>query len=335
MKKLLLSLVISIQIGNVIAQQTAVEKKFFQLSWITPLSTNKPSDSIIYHTSINILAGFNHGIEGVEFGSLVNITRADAKFAQFAGLANLVGQNTTGIQAAGLLNRSKKASGAQLSGLVNSTSEMNGFQAAGLANQTEKLNGVQVSGLFNYAKTVNGLQIGFINIADTIESGASIGFINVVKTGIHQFEVSINDITAANLTFRSGSDHFYGIFTAGIQTRSEPLWTAGLGFGTRFDLKKDKIIGSVEATGSGVNETQGNLHHELNLLNKLSFNVGYQLTKRLFINAGPVLNVYVTQDFDSESGKYGFNIGRKNLFDQTSKGTNTRMWLGYQAGIWF
>lgn len=335
MKKLALIITIAIQFTNAFAQESQVEKKIFQLSWVPPLSINKPSDSIIYHSSLNFLAGYNYGIQGVEFGSLVNITRTNSGFAQFAGLMNLTGEIASGIQAAGLANRAKTVKGTQMAGLLNSANTTTGLQLAGLANQAENLSGVQVSGLVNYAKNVKGLQIGFINIADTIERGVSIGFINVVKTGIHEFEVSTNDITAVNLTFRSGSDRLYGIFTAGIQARDEPLWTAGLGFGTRFDLKKHKIIGSVELTGSGMNRTRGNLDQELNLLNKLSFNVGYQLTKRLFINAGPVLNVYVTQDFDSESEKYGYNIGHKNLFDKTSKGTNTRMWLGYQAGIWF
>ncbi|MFY0600960.1 MAG: hypothetical protein JXR03_14895 [Cyclobacteriaceae bacterium] len=335
MKRLALIIIIAIQFSNSFAQESQVEKKIFQLSWIPPLSTNKPSDSVIYYSSVNILAGSNHGVEGVEFGSLVNITRTNSGFAQFAGLTNLTGKTATGIQAAGLANRAKTVKGTQMAGLINSVNTSNGLQLAGLANQADTLNGVQISGLVNYAKTVNGLQLGFINIADTVESGASIGFISIVKTGLHHFEVSNNDVIAVNLTFRSGTDRFYGIFTAGIQARSEPLWTAGLGFGTRFDLKKDKIVGSVEVTGSGINRTQGNLDQELNLLNKLSFNVGYQLTKRILINAGPVLNVYVTRDLNSESGKYGYNLNHKNLFNQTSNGTNTRMWIGYQAGIWF
>ncbi|MFT6866375.1 MAG: hypothetical protein ACJA08_001206 [Cyclobacteriaceae bacterium] len=334
MKKLLLVLFVSIQIGNAFAQSPAVEKKPVQISWITPISTNKISDSIIYNSSLNILAGFNHGIYGAELGGLVNITRTDASFVQIAGLTNLVGQKSTGLQMAGLANRSETINGVQLSGLINSTNTANGIQLAGLVNQANEINGLQLSGLVNYAKKVNGLQLGFINIADTIERGASIGFISIVKSGIHQFEISFNDVTAVNLSFRSGSNTFYGIFTAGIQAKHEPLWTAGLGFGTRFNVKEDKIIGSIEATGSSVNRTEGNIDQDLNLLNKLSFIVGYKVN-RFLINAGPVLNVYVTQKQNKESGAHGFNIDKNNFFDKTSGKTNTRMWIGYQIGVWF
>lgn len=334
MKKSLIILLISVSINTAYAQRESTETKPVQIAWITPISINKFSDSITYNASINILAGYNHAIKGAEIGSLINVTRSDAKYVQLSGLINWVGQKSTGVQAAGIFNRSENLQGAQISGLINSSQTTNGLQLAGFANQTSDLKGVQVSGMINYAKNVNGFQLGFINIADSIQHGASFGFISIVKSGIHQFELSSNDVAAINLSFRSGSNTLYGIFTSGIQATAEPLWTAGLGFGTRFNIKKDKVFGAIEATGSSINKTEGNLEQDLNILNRLSLNVGYKMN-RFLINAGPVLNIYVTRAFNKEIGTYGFNIDNSNFFDKTSHGTNTRMWVGYHVGIWF
>jgi len=382
MKKLIIAFLVGAWAFNLSAQDEKVSREPFQISMIPPLATSKISDTIIYNSSINVFAGYIYGLEGVEFGSLVNIVRQDAGYAQFAGLANLVGGKSTGIQAAGLANLDQKAEGVQMAGLVNASQSFKGAQLAGLMNIAEKdtgnvqlagmanftaghivgmqgaglinfsktvdgaqvsglinaateVEGTQISGLINYAKRVKGVQIGVINVCDTIEDGLSIGVINVVRKGLHQFEVSSNDVTDVNLSFRSGTNTFYGIFTSGIQTKSNPLWVYGMGFGTRFPVINDRFMTSIEATSSNVNRVEKSDFNHVNLLNNLSINLGYKLSKKVFINAGPVLNVYVSNVKNSESGSYGYDIGKHNFFDHSSHGTNTRMWVGYRVGIWF
>lgn len=332
-KTLLFSLVIMLA-AHLSAQD--VEKKAIQISMVPPVSIGKPTDPYIYHSSLSVIAGYNYGVQGLEIGSVLNITKTDAGYAQFAGVANWVGSQTTGFQTAGVLNRTQTLKGLQMSGMANSADSVSGAQIAGAYNQTESLKGAQVSGFLNIAKSVNGIQLGIINIADTIEHGVSIGIVNVVKTGLYHFELSSNDITQVQLAFRSGGDNLYGIFYGGMRLNEEQFWTAGLGLGSRFRPVKNKnYFGTVEMLSSQMVEKSGSIGDELNILNRFSLNVGYQFNKRISVVGGPALNVYVTKMHDEESDEWGFDIGKTNLLNKSSEKTNIRMWLGYQVGFWF
>ncbi|WP_258102934.1 hypothetical protein [Marinoscillum sp. MHG1-6] len=338
-KTLFLSLIALISFGLLaqdVSDEISVERKPIQISVIPPLSIGKLTDPYIYHFSLSWIAGDNYGLQGLELGGVLNITKTNAGYAQFAGTANWVNRKFTGLQAAGAFNRSRTLKGVQLSGFLNSSELTSGVQAAGAINQTKQLNGVQISGLLNIAKSVNGIQIGIINIADTIEHGLSIGLINVVKMGLHHFELSSNDVAQAQLAFRSGGDNLYGIFYGGVRTQHDPLLTAGLGFGSRFwSAKNEDIFGTIEVMGGSITSTKGSFKKDLNLLNRLALNVGYQFNKRISVVGGPALNVYVTQAYDQQSEEFGFDIGRNNLMSSSSDKTNVRMWLGYQVGFWF
>ncbi len=189
----------------------------WQLTFVPPVGSNGILSGLVSNkVSFNVLVGYNGGLNGAEFGGLVNILKRDMSGAQFAGLSNIVGGNASGAQFAGLFNNNLgncegfqgaglfnqnfgTFSGSQLSGLYNyNHSWSEGFQAAGLLNINRgglsgcQIGGVgnyagkesslvQVAGVFNVANKIDGGQIGVINIARKIR-GFQIGIINVADS---------------------------------------------------------------------------------------------------------------------------------------------------------
>lgn len=398
-----------------VTPEEIVEEQALQISFIPAIGTNfKPASNKINNVSLNIFAGYNHGVNGVELGGFVNVDKSDVKYLQLAGFTNLVGGNVkgaqgagfvngvkgnvTGAQGAGFVNMSKNVTGAQGAGFVNyAHGDLTGAQAAGFVNyvhgdmlgaqgagfvnfaldsvtgaqgagfvnyaksvtgvqgagfvnySNDSLKGAQLSGFFNYAKhvkgvqasgfanytkTLRGFQLGIINIADTVEKGATIGLLNIVRTGKHEVALGTNDVTDLNVAFRSGTDKFYSILEAGIQTGSDPLWSFGIGMGTQFQPIGGKFIPSVELGSYGVNRVD-DFQNELNSVTKLSVNIGYKFFKGISVNAGPVLNIYTSRSFNAETGTYGLGLGENGFYDQTFSGTNVKAWVGYQVGVRF
>lgn len=167
--------------------------------------------NIVEGVSFNLFAGLNAGIDGIEVGSIANLTRFNVHGVQVGGIANIVGGQTDGIQVGGIINISKlKTHGIQVAGIVNlSGSEMEGVQAAGFSNivrgnmvgvqaagfhnlVTQNTKGVQAAGFGNTAwGNVKGTQAsGFFNIAKGKVKGAQVaGFINIAK-GVKGIQVA-------------------------------------------------------------------------------------------------------------------------------------------------
>ncbi len=359
----------------------AQETRPFQISFLPNVGTNgNPENRYVNNLSINILAGLNEGVAGVELGSILNLNKQDVKYAQLSGVANLVGGNSSGVQMAGVVNATKGAvtgvqmagvtnlssdsksiqmagvnnfnqndfDGIQMSGVANYTgNEATGLQIAGVSNYTKTLKGLQLAGVFNHAETVkgvqfsgvlnqahsvNGLQFGIINIADTVEKGMVFGLLSIVRTGLHQLELSTNDVTDFNLTFRSGTHAFYSILTAGIEGKKEGYWSYGAGFGSRVVSVK-KFSGNIEATSNTVQTTK-RVTDKMSMDNRLSMLVNYQVQKHLTVNGGPVLHVYIAQPFGSTGG-YGLPLSDHTLWTKTSTNSSISMWIGYQFGVRF
>jgi len=192
------------------------ERKW-QVTFIPPIGSNGILSGLVSNRfSLNALVGYNGGVNGAEFGGLVNIVRHDMHGAQFAGLGNIVGGNTTGAQFAGLLNNNlgdfngvqagglmnhnfgtftgvqaaglynynhTLAEGVQAAGLLNvNRGSFDGFQVAGVGNYAGKIsNLVQVAGVLNVANHIDGGQIGVINVARKIR-GFQIGIVNIADS---------------------------------------------------------------------------------------------------------------------------------------------------------
>jgi hypothetical protein len=171
----------------------------FQMSLVPGFGTNHAmSGQVINHLSVNILAGYSRGLEGVEVAGLGNITRENVHGVQVAGLFNEVRGNVSGVQTAGLYNRAgRNVQGVQVSGLINlSQDTLSGVQCAGLFNHTRYGIGItqvaglynlqsrgatntQVAGLFNIGQNAAGAQVaGLLNRADTINGTQVAGLLN-------------------------------------------------------------------------------------------------------------------------------------------------------------
>ncbi len=341
------------------------EKRIAQISFIPTVGTNMKSSGVIRNNvSVNVLAGYNGGVNGVEIGGLVNIIDRDVVGLQAAGLSNIVAGKTKGVQVAGLFNKTKesvrggqiaglinfnsnrlsgiqisgisnitkgKTDGAQISGIHNFSKEnMNGTQVSGVLNQARKeMNGLQVS-IVNYGKANNGLQLGLINVSDS-SRGIAIGLFNYVKNGYRAVELSGNEIFYTNLKFKSGARHFYTIYSLGMRPNDVNFYGFGFGFGSNFDVFK-KFSLSIDATSNYVHETE-NQEEVLNLTNRLDISIDYKITKNISFNFGPSYNLHISQLKDEETGQFTSDITTSPFYNQASGQNLIQMWIGGSIGF--
>lgn len=196
----------------------------------------------------------------------VNDMRQGKASAQFAGLANfcdtLMGLQMAGVwsrarvlcglQANGVWSHARRAqAGVQWAGLYNSVGHGSvNWQAAGLSNSADTVQGAQMAALSNRARVLRGVQVGLFNHADEVR-GLQLGLINTSKRGGYVvLEGSANELTWANVAFKSGVPAFYTTFTAGVRpaaavasagkpdSLSEKIWAVGMGVGTRIRLAR-------------------------------------------------------------------------------------------------
>ncbi|UOQ68837.1 hypothetical protein [Hymenobacter volaticus] len=327
------------------ATSQAYQREPFQITLVSPLGMNGLHAGRTVNTvSLNLLAGYAAGVKGVELGGLLNVDLDSVQGLQAAGLGNLVGGPAQGAQLAGLTNITVgSVQGAQVAGLLNYQGSAPHVaattQVAGLANVTPgKIQGVQVAGLLNVARTVKGLQLAPVNIADSV-AGASIGILSLVRHGYHRAEVWTSEALTTNAAYKMGASHqFYNIIAVGAQPFGDKFrWGLGYGFGTEI-APTNRLTLSVDVLSFQVNEKKG-WTKQLNLLNQLRPMLGWRLspTGRTTLLVGPTLNVMVSTYRTSESSPYGSRLGGRHLelFNETHGRTNTRAWLGLNAGLRF
>ncbi|WP_316810232.1 hypothetical protein [Pedobacter heparinus] len=151
---------------------------------IYPLSTNgthAPLDT--NNLSIHLLAGISASEQGASFAGLSNIVRNDTRGFQFAGFSNHIGKQANGGLFAGFLNTYAGGEAIAIAGFSNIASgAVKGAQFAGFANIAKAVNGVQFAGFANVAKTVKGPQFaGFINLSKKDAALQLAGFMNKAK----------------------------------------------------------------------------------------------------------------------------------------------------------
>jgi hypothetical protein len=272
-----------------------------------------------------------------QFAGFANIANGSAKGAQFAGFTNITKGSALGPQGAGFANIVKgSVGGPQFAGFLNTaTRDVHGAQFAGFANVAGRdVRGAQVAGFVNVARKVRGVQIGVVNVADSV-NGVQIGLFNFARHGYRRLELWGNEVMYANVAFKMGGKHFHNIFAVGGSVDGEAYrWATGFGFGSEWSLS-NRLLLNVDAIAWHVNENE-TWTEELNLLNQLRANLGFRLGKRAALFAGPTFNVYVSNLYDPENGRYGTNLARWNTsFDRQSGQTRVTMWPGLNAGIRF
>lgn len=339
----------------------------FQFTLFPPIGTNyKLSNRVNNLLSINLIAGYNGGVKGLELGGFLNLIERNVSGAQFAGFGNVVGGNTNGLQASGFFNHNNgKTSGVQLAGFSNSNiSGGNGLQAAGFANFNKKtfrgtqiagfgnwsgeqsnaaqiagfgnfstnVNGAQVAGFINIADTLNGIQVGFINIARHAK-GVQLGFFNFAKNGIHQLELNSSDVSPISIGYRSGTKAFYTGFSIGLGHHfSNSLWHYGFSAGSRL-LTVKKFSANLEITSS--QWMKGAHINYLNLLNRADLMLQFQIVPKFALAIGPAWNVWVYDNrYPNEHFVYLQNMPIAS-HSQTSGNVDIRQWLGWKAAIRF
>ncbi len=350
-----------------VAQETSDrDVKMFQFSLVPPVSSNGPqNDQTINKISLNLLAGYAHGVEAVEVGGLYNFVKGNVNGAQISGFGNTVGGEVHGLQLAGFINTNKGyIEGAQVAGFINLTSEgtnglqlggfsniskeTNGFQVAGFNNHNKKtkgtqlagfinttgdLDGLQLSGFINVAREVKGVQFGIINVADSVESGVQFGLVNISKkNGFISPGFESDDTMPYRLVFRSGLEKFYALLSAGI--RVDEYWSYGAGFGSRLYLSKRRTtFFNPELRFHNINK--GKLKaNKNNHLVKLNMNFGYQAFKHLYITTGPSINFYMSNQLD-ENGHPVIDLKDNPSWDHRSGRNAYQLWVGYSIGIGF
>lgn len=160
----------------------------FQISLVPSIGTNKLlSGGMDNNFSLNILAGYANGVNGVEIGGLANIDRANVKGLQVGGLVNIVGGNVKGLQVGGILNYVKgEVNGMQIGGIVNYVpNPVKGMQVAGIVNYVPAdVNKVQIGGILNHGHNIGGFQVGgIVNLAKGNVGGFQIGGITNYANG--------------------------------------------------------------------------------------------------------------------------------------------------------
>ena len=118
-------------------------------------------DSGVWLFRLNLLAGRNRTMTGLDVGSVCNWTSGDGAGLAFAGVCNVCGGEGAGLQAACLNSTERAHVGAQL-GAGNMTWGIRGVQL-GVVNATSEGYGLQV-GVVNLAESFSGLQLGLLNM---------------------------------------------------------------------------------------------------------------------------------------------------------------------------
>lgn len=284
------------------------------------------------------LINFNlRPVSGVQVAGLLNTNFDSSKAVSIAGLLNVNAAASKGIQVAGLLNFNLKPSTtAQISGLANITAKsIKGVQIAGLMNFClDTIKGGQVAGLLNISKTVIGSQVGFLNISDTC-SGIPVGFLSFVRKGLHQLEISSNEVYPLNVSFRTGVRQFYNIFEAGMQfkTPEDHTWYLGYGVGTALSLSNNWQLDFDFTMNQPI---RGNRFNEFNSLTKINIAAEKKIGKGFSIAAGPTLNILYANTSDPDYEGYLNRISPGSFSSSSISGDYKRsIWLGAKIGLRF
>lgn len=352
------------------AQNDSTQEKIrtFQFTFVTPVGTNGlESYKITNRLSFNLLFGISRGLQGFEAG-VVNVILKDVKGVQCAAFSNVVLGHVNGAQFSSYFNYGGgDLRGAAFAGMANiHMGELHGGQFASAFNLNRKgghgiqiaaasnvmlgdfkgsqisaaaniingnIEGAQISAGVNVAKKVKGVQIGILNIADSVD-GATIGFLNFVRHGKHQLELSGDEFFYTNLSYRTGTDAFYNIFTLGFSPGSkDQLWQFGYGAGTSFKLK-DKLWGDVSATIQHVNSS--GFYWGTSELMKLYCGVEYRFAKKFSVAAGPTLNLYLSDVLLTKNDpSMNIAVPYHGLDHTTADDFNLKGWVGGKIALRF
>jgi hypothetical protein len=178
-------------------------------------------------------------------------------------------------------------------------------------------------GVVNVARRVKGLQLGVFNLAD--DADASVGVLSLVRSGRHDLELYVTEITTFNLAARLGGRSVHGLLLAGIQPGAQhPVgrtrWNTGLGVGTGtaighgLDLDADLLAQTVLYDWTTPH----------NLLATARVLLGWRATPWITLFGGPTGNLLLSDDVQADLHHLGWKVNAR---------TDSRAWVGFVAGL--
>jgi hypothetical protein len=197
---LILIFIVLFNYNNLMAQgvdSLTPKNRPFQITFISPLGTNGlEAGKIDNKISINIFAGYNGGVSGVEFGGFANNLRYNMNGIQVAGFSNVVLGKSSGLQYSGFSNVNVKSfKGMQVSGFSNVVCDSSKIiQLTGFSNVIKgKTQGIQIAGFSNVI-TADAVAIqlaGFVNVVKGKTKGVQVaGFVNVSSNDVKGLQVA-------------------------------------------------------------------------------------------------------------------------------------------------
>lgn len=305
------------------------ERRFAQISIIPRVSTNlRMPGNVENNLSLNVIAGYSAGVNGLEVGGLVNIDRKDMKGVQVAGLGNVVGGTVSGVQVAGIFNNIRKnvvglqlagvnniildtIKGAQIAGINNVLrGTMYGWQIAGINNfTTESVDGVQVAGVSNITKKdVDALQLaGVFNLGQNVNGFQITGLANVSRghvggwqiAGLGNFSKSVGMSQLAGLGNIS-SDSVNGVQVAALFNYSRYVGGGQVGLINIADTVGGTPIGFISFVKKGYNKI------EVYAEEVLYANISYKMGVKKFYN---MFTIGIQPGREKPVWGFGYGIG--------------------------
>lgn len=275
---------------------------------------------------LNFTQGPFDGVQGTGFG---NAVIGSINGAQAAGFANYAGDSSDVVQVSSVANYlGANGRGSQISAVANVCEEnFIGLQVAALCNYAEDgFVGSQVSGLVNVAGDMTGSQVGFINFNDSI-NGVPFGFLSFSRKGLHQLEVSANELTHLNLAFKSGTNQFYNSFIGGIRFDNPGVKTWALGYGIGSSVRaggRNRLFFDLQSVN---HFTQGPIGLALN--NKLTISYQFHIANKFALAIGPSANLYAVDLGDNHDFNTLTSIVPYSFYDHvTNNGMSLQGWVG-------
>ncbi|MBX2974109.1 MAG: hypothetical protein KF797_13515 [Flavobacteriales bacterium] len=185
-------------------------------------------------------------------------------------------------------------------------------------------------GALNFALKALGGQVGIINISDTV-GGFAVGLLTISRKGYHRTDLVTGDVMQASVQLRTGTRVFHNIL--GYSPAVEPNGRWGFLYGFGFEPRFGRVVVNIDLTGEQIVE-QEEWVDAVNILGRFSIAPGVQLFDRVFLFAGPVLNMLATDWRDADTGAYLSALPPAQPPYQWRSGTTTfHGWWGWKAGV--
>lgn len=274
--------------------------------------------------------------KALQAAGLFNVNRLAFTGISLSGMMNVHLDSLTGVSGAALVNVSRYSNRAiELAGAVNLCVEAHhNKQVASLVNTSLKGSSrLQIAALFNRASYLSGVQVAMFNYCDSA-SGVPIGLFSVVKKGLHQIEVSSDEMFGVNVSLRSGVPLFYNSLSVGWGLRHQQnIWHMGYGLGSMVKLAT-RLNAELGATVHHV--SAGALFFGSSELYKFYAGVEYALGKKMKVSAGPSFNMYISDMllpayaniYHQVAPDFAKNRNLANDF-------NLKTWLGFKVALRF